>query len=328
MLSRRQLAGAAAAAMLVPGGAASAQGTLPPASALSFVPGGRIGFKRPAGLRPHANRWHLLVPDQTFEVVVSERLRLGADWDAVIWEQDGRHALIASDRIAGEIERRRFRDQRFGDSVDFSAEVHAFRDAGWLGQIRLSTRLLSALRPPRTPGDAGQVERWRGIMEELAGSITIRPALAVPDALAELRVGLATDGLHPRLNGPHLFLSLAPPTAPLELIGFKIPHIAITDLAVLPLGDPNDMAQAYEELFRKLRDRPGNRVVVGASCRAVIHAETPSAASNSATFISYADAFGRARHLRLTAAYDAARRTPILQALERVLASLSLPDAA
>ena len=327
MLNRRQFAGAMAA-LIGLGGTASAQDSSPSGEDVRFVPGGRIGFKRPAALKPLANRWHLLVPDQTFEVFVTERLRLGEDWDAAIWEQDGRHALIASDRIAGDIERRRFRDQRFGDSTDFGAEVYAFRDARWLGQIRLSTRALSAVAAPKSPASIGQIERWRSAIEEIVGSVTIRPALSVAEALADFRLGLAADGLHPRFNGPNLFLSVEPPRTALAQIGVATSHILTADLALLPFGNPNDMEQAYNEYFGKLRDMPGSRVVLGRSCRAVVRAETPPASPNAPTFVTYADAFGRTRSLRLTAVYDAANRKPILQALDRVLASLSLPDAA
>lgn len=323
MLNRRQFAGVMAA-LIGAGGSASAQSTPPLDDDVRFVPGGRIGFKRPAQLRPHANRWHLLVPDQTFEVLVSERLRLGRDWDGFIWEQDGRHTLIASDRVAGEIERRRFRDQRFGNSIDFGAEVHAYRDATWLGQLRLSTRVLSAVRPP---AGVGQIDRWRSALEEIAASVTIRPPLTVAEALAEFQVGLATDGLHPRLSGSYLFLSVEPPRTALAQIGFETAHISTTELSILPFGKVNDMEQANDGYFRSLRDMPGSRVVLGTSCRAVVRAESPPAPSSSRTFVTYADAFGRTRSLRLTAAYDAANRGPILQALDRVLVSLSLPDA-
>ena len=339
MLSRRQFAGVMAATIGL-GASASAQGNpqgnpqgnlqdnQPAGEDVRFVPGGRIGFKLSAQLRPHANRWHLLVPDQTFEVFVSERLRLGRDWDGFIWEQDGRHALIASDRIAGGVERRRFRDQRFGNSIDFAAEVYAFRDADWLGQIRLSTRVLSAIAAPKSPASGGQVARWRGTMEEIVGSVAIRPALTVPAALAEFQLDLTVDGLYPRLSGPHLFLSVEPPRTALAQIGFETSHILLSDLAILPLARSGDMAQANNEYFGKLRDMPGSRVVLGRSCRAVVRAETPPASSNSPAFVSYADAFGRSRSLHLTAVYGAADRGRILQALDQVLMSLSLPDPA
>jgi len=313
LLSRRQFVGAVLVGF----------GTTAHADDTYVVPGGRIGFRRPAELKPLTNSWHLLSRDQTLQVEIREAMRIDAIWDRRIWEQDGRHALVDSYRTAPNIECRRFRDQRYGDSPDYGADVYAFRDDSWLGQVRIYTSTLGA---PRRPGTVGQIERWQGVADQLAKSVAIRPMPSVSQALAEHRIGLAVEDLNPRLSGDRLILSLAPPTGPLETSGVAGSHIDVLQLALLPLGAPQELERLTNQAFDIYRGSPGSRVVAGTSCRAVVLAENASA---GARFLSTtAMAFGRTRQLKLTASYDAAARAAILQALEGLFSGLSLPDAA
>jgi hypothetical protein len=119
---------AAMAAMMAFGMPAQAQDSEGSVDAMYFVPGGRIGFKRPAAVKPRTSSWHLLSPDHTLQIEVREALRVDASWDGRMWDQGGRHALVASGSVSPGIECRRFRDQRYGRDADYGADVDVLRD--------------------------------------------------------------------------------------------------------------------------------------------------------------------------------------------------------
>lgn len=286
-----------------------------------FVPGGRIGFQRPAAITPRTNSWHLLSSDQTFQVEVREALRIDADWDDRMWEP-ARHVLIASGFVSPGIEHRYFRDQRYERDADYSADTHVLRDDHWIGQITVSTSTLGS-RFLSVPG--GQIARWRGVIDALVASVTVRPSPSASEALAELRVYLTLEGLNPRLVGNQLILSLAPPATPLEASGVKGSYILLSQLSLLPLGRPEELEQSANAAFATYQESPGSRVIAGPHCRGVVLRENRLTGDDHA-FSTSVMAFGRTRQLKLTAFYNGGDRDRILQALERVVFSLSLPD--
>src|SRR5262245_36954319 len=131
--SRREIVAAIAAtiATRMPARAQPAGGA---DGSMYFAPAGRIGFACPATLKPQTNSWHLLSTDQTLQVEISEALRIDTAWDNRIWGQDSRHVLVASERLTSGIERRQFRDQRYGSDANYGADTYVFRDERWLGQ--------------------------------------------------------------------------------------------------------------------------------------------------------------------------------------------------
>jgi hypothetical protein len=317
--SRRDVV-AATAAMAACGSASLAQAPEEAAVPVQFVPGGRIGFKRLGDVRAHASAWHLLSKDQTLQVQVSEALRIDEVWDARLWEQDDRHALVASDSPSPGIERRRFLDQRYGDSADYGAQVDVLRDQFWIGQVAISTSTLGS-RGLSVPG--GQIARWRATVEALRDSVTVRPPPSAAQALAEHRVALAVEGLNPRFAGDRLVLSLTPPPDLAHAAGITGAHIDVPGLARLPFLDPQALVKATAAAFETYRGFPGGRVVTGPSCRGVMLREN---AVTDTTFATNLMAFGRTRELKLTAFYGLAERAPMVKALEGLMASLALPD--
>ena len=69
------------------------------------------------------------------------KMRIDANWDDRLWQPD-RSVLVASGMLAPGIERRHFRDQRYGRSADYGADTHVFRDDRWIGRIMISTSTL------------------------------------------------------------------------------------------------------------------------------------------------------------------------------------------
>jgi hypothetical protein len=141
-------------------------------------------------------------------------------------------------------------------------------------------------------------------------------------------MGLAVEDLNPRLVGDRLILSLAPPKTPQEVSGTNGAYILIPELALLPLGRPQDLVEAKMAAFEVYRGFPGSRVVVGAQCRGVVLRENKLSQTGQPTFATTVMAFGRTRELKLTAFYGRADRDRMVQALERLVASLSLLDRA
>lgn len=320
-LSRRDVI-AATLATVTAGMPARAQE--PRNSTLYFVPGGRIGFQRPATIKPLTNSWHLLSSDHTLQVDVTEALRIDAEWDDRMWQPDS-HVLVAEGFLSPGIERRHFRNTRYGRSADYRADTHVFRDDRWIGKVTVSTSTLGSpyLSPP-----GGQIARWRDVSDALVASLTVRPPPPVSEALAELRVHLTVESLNPRLVGSQLHLSLAPPKTPQEASGIRGSYIWVRPLSQLPLGPPDEDEQAANKAFADYREIPANRIITGSHCRGVVLPEKRSADSGDQAFSTTVVAFGRTRRLQLTAFYSGSNRGQMLQALERVFFSLSLPDAA
>jgi len=315
-LSRRDVVAGIAAAMTA---GMPARAEVAESSDIYFVPGGRIGFQRPADITPRTSTWHLLSSDQTLQVEVREALRIDADWDDRIWQPD-RHVLVAFDFLSPGIEHRHFHDQRSGHDADYGADTHVFRDDHWIGQIWVST---STLGSPFLSTPGGQIARWKGVMDALVASLTIRPSPPVPQALAELRVDLSVESLNPRFVGDQLVLSLLPPATPQEVSGIRGSHILLPQLSLSPAGRPEQLEQAANEAFAIYQGMTGTRVISGPNCRAVVLHENRSSDDNFATTVM---AFGRTRQLKLTAFYNAGDRGQMLQTLERVVLSLRLPD--
>jgi len=288
-----------------------------------FVPGGRIGFQRPAAIAPWTSSWHLLSSDQTFQVEVREALRIDADWDDRMWEP-ARHVLVASGLVSPGIEHRHFRDQRFDErDADYGASTHVFRDDHWIGQIRIST---STLGSPLLSAPGGQIARWRDVIDALVSSLTVRPSPSAAKALAELRVSLTLEGLNPRLVGDQLILGLAQPATPLEASGAAGSHILLSRLSLLPLGNPEKLEQTTNAAFALYQGTPGSRVIAGSHCRGVVLRENRRIDGDEVAFSTKVMAFGRTRQLEISSHYGVGDRDRILQALELIVLSLSLPD--
>lgn len=318
-LSRRDVIGAIAAAVTA-GLPVRAQGK--EASGMYFVPGGRIGFHQPSEIKPLGSSWRLLSADHTLQVEVREALRIDADWDDRMW-QPGHHLLVGSGFLSPGIEHRLFRDQRYGDDPDYGAQTHVFRDDRWIGQIKVSS---STLGSPALSVSGGQIGRWRNVTDELVGSLTVRETPSATEALAELRVNLELDGLNPRFVGDQLILSLAPPTTPQEASGVRGSYIALPELSLLPPGNPAELEKGVNDAFAIYAKIPGSRTVAGRHCRGVARQESRLTDGDDAVLASTIMIFGRTRQLKMTAFYNDRDRGPMLEALERVASSLSLPD--
>ncbi len=287
-----------------------------------FVPGGRIGFQPPSAIKPWGSSWRLMSADHSLQVEVREALRIDADWDDRMWQPD-RHLLVASGFLSPGIEHRFFRDQRYGDDPDYGAETHVFRDDHWIGQVKVSS---STLGSPTLSVPGGQIGRWRNVADALVGSLTVRASPPASEALAELRVNLELDGLNPRLVGDQLILSLAPPTTPQEASGVRGSYIALPELSHLPLGSPAELEKAVNDAFAIYAKIPGSRTIAGWNCRAVARQESRLTDGDDAVLASTIMIFGRTRQLKLTAFYNDRDRGPMLEALEHVFSSMSLPD--
>jgi hypothetical protein len=304
--------GAMCATLVLDGGARAEESS---AETMYFVPGGRIGFKQPPAIKPLNNTWHLLSVDQTLQVQVSEAPRIDAYWDARFWDPD-RAVLVTSGSHAPGMDYRRFRDTRYEGSIDYSAEIYALRDNRWIGKVQVSTSTLGS----RLSVPGGQIARWRPVIDALLASITVRPTPTVPQALSESRVGLTVDSFNPRFVGDDLILSLAPPKTVEDMLGIGVSNILVSQLSLRPVS-----ADQIDTVFDLHRLLPGSRVIMSPSCRGVVQAET-KLGDTDPTHTTNLMAFGRTRLLKFQAFYSDADRVAILQALEQVFSSLSLPD--
>ncbi|MBV8189489.1 MAG: hypothetical protein JO339_19770 [Alphaproteobacteria bacterium] len=266
----------------------------------------------------------MLSSDQTLRVDVREALRIDADWDNRLWQPSG-HVLLASGDFSPGIEHRHFRDRRYEPDADYRSDTHVFRDSHWIGQITVSTSTLGS-KFLSVPG--GQIARWQGVIDALLASLAIRQPLPASEALVELHVHLTLEGLSPRLVGNQLILSLAPPATPQEASGVTGSHISALQLSLLPVGRPEELEQAANTAFAAYQGIPGSRVIVTPHGRAVVLRETGlrSTDDEDHAFATTAMAIGRTRQLKLTAFYNAGDRGRMLEALERVVFSLSLSD--
>lgn len=287
----------------------------------TFVPGGRIGFKKPRDARVVNNSWTLLSADHTLRVDVRETIRLGAYNDASVWDKDERSSRVEPELLLPGFEVRRFRDLRYGADANYAAEAIVVRDATWMGEVDISIGDHGGLI--KHPG--GQVARWTPLMANLLASIQVRPPLPVAAALAELGVSLDTSGLHPRLIGNKLILSLYTPTSAIDSWASNRTHIMLDTLSLLPFAPVEDQQATNADIFATSRKIKGSSVVQGRHC---IGLAFPEQALEGVPdlFFSRITAFGRRRSQDLVASYNAADRKPILRALEQAFQSLSLSE--
>jgi hypothetical protein len=236
-------------------------------SSMYFVPGGRIGFKKPDEIQVWSNRWILLSRDHTFSAQVRETVRLNAEFDGYMWDKDDRAQRIPTSFAQDGFEVRRFRDLRYDPSPDYASESMVLRDAHWMGEVQVSNHRLGLDHP------GGQNARWKTTMDDILNSIVVRPQPTVADALAELRLSLDTIGLNPRLIGEELILSLYTPRNGWEARGGGANHFLIRTSALMlaPLGDTfAEREQFIEEQFAIHKETAGGRVLTSASGRGIL----------------------------------------------------------
>lgn len=312
-LGRRHGLALAASAMLPRPSAAELAGDI------HFVPGGRLGFRRPPEIGVWSNHWILLSTDHTLSVKVQEALRLGPSGDSHLWEKDAESRRIAPDPAPPGFEVRRFRYLGYGDSPDYAAESVVLRDAEWMGQVEVENGSQAGLA--RHPG--GQNRRWEALRRQVLDSVAIRPRLPVAAALAELHAELDTEGLNPRLVGEELILSRYTPRNAEEAWGANAPTVRLQGLMLtLPLS-PEDVEAAIEDAGTPASRARGLRVLRGNHCRGVVQPELTFAPGAFSTKIQV---YGRTRSAELVAFYGARDRWPVLDALDRAFRSLRLPD--
>ncbi len=294
-----------------------------------FVPGGRIGIKRPDEIDVQSNSWTLLSGDHTLMVDVREMIRLGDDHDAHIWAKDTwgpvkQHERIDTDLELPGYEVRRFRSAAYGNDLNYIEETIAVRDATWMGEVVITTGDHGGIT--RHPG--GQVARWLPVIAKVFASIQARPQLPAVDALTELGVSLDPSGLNPRIIGNRLLLSLYVPATPMELWGSNRPLITLEGLSIVwPTATPGEQAAHIDELFAISRKTRGARVVRGSFCRGIQYAELAITGVPD-LYSTRILAFSKTRQITIDAMYAAAQRQPILQALQRVFQSLKLTEHA
>jgi hypothetical protein len=288
-------------------------------SSMYFVPGGRIGFRKPEGVDVWSNRWILLSRDHTFRVEVYETLRVSPEYDSRRWDKDSRSQRIAATLALDGFEARRFRYLAYGPSPDYAEETVVLRDAHWMGEVQVGNNSLGLITHP-----GGQNARWRGAMDAILGSIVVRPQPAIADALGELGISLDPTGLHPRMVGDHLILSLDAPRNGLEALGDGHGVIRMGSLTLMPPGTTTaEREQHIDEDFSIWKDKRGIQVLVSPSCQGIVLKESEFLPGHFATTLY---AYGRTRHLEFTASYDRKNRGRTIDALHRVFQSLTFHD--
>ena len=282
-----------------------------------FVPAGRLGFKNSPQISPNViSPWRLHSGDQTFTVQVREFLRLGRYNDSTWWDKDDRSAQVEPPSIPG-FEARRFRDLRYGSSPDYASETIVLRDETWMGEVEVSTG--NHGRPTQPSG--GQIARWRSLMDEILGSIAVRPKREIAEALDELRVNLDTGGLNPRMVGEQLILSLYTPRNASEAWGANHSVIRIPNFTHQDIGNMSGAPDFLAELSETAKNPFYEGILASRSGHGLLSKEQKIANDAFATSI---DAYGRTRHVQLTAFYNDRDRRSMLDALHRVFHSLEL----
>ncbi|MFO1167136.1 MAG: hypothetical protein U1E19_03310 [Rhodoblastus sp.] len=273
------------------------------------VPGGRIGFDRPRDVAPLNNSWRLLSPDQTFSIQVIE---LEFSRTSPFWVGDPRRERVATPAMAG-FEIRRWRDTRYRDSLDYSEESVSITDGSWLGYLTVST---STLGNPVNSVPGGQIRRWRKAMDLALDSVSVRGLPPASSALAELQIQIGVAQFEPRLVGESLLLE--PPQKPYWSARNTVgPHVSVANLGQLPFSDPELIHRMYADFLKV-----GRRLEGGAS-RGVLMPEQRIIEDDFATRLH---AFGRRRHLEMTAFYTGATRSSVLAALHEAFRSLKFLD--
>lgn len=287
-------------------------------SSMYFVPGGRIGFRKPEGVDVWSNRWILLSMDHTFSVEVRETLRVSPEYDSRRWDKDNRSQRIATTLALDGFEARRFRYLAYDPDPDYAQETVVLRDAHWMGEVRVGNKSLGLIKHPD-----GQNARWRGAMDAILGSIMVRPQPAIADALGELGISLDATGLHPRMVGDHLILSLDAPRNGLEALGDGDGVIHTGSLTLVPLGTTAEREQfidSYCSMFKRWAD---SQVLVSATGRGVLLKEHKNTFGG---FLTTLHAFGRTQHMEFVASYNGKQRDRMMSALHRIFQSLTLHD--
>jgi hypothetical protein len=290
-----------------------------------FVPGGRIGFALDPNLYFWFNAWTAHSADHTLSIGVHETIRLGADHDAYLWNKDPSHARVDTGLTLAGYDVRRFRDLGFADDPDYMREAVVIRDRDWMGEVTITT----GDHGGRTVHPNGQVARWSALVAKVLGSIQVRPALPVAEALTEFKVGMETTGLHPRFIGNELLLSLEAPKTALESWASNSPHIRVQDFSILPNGGiltSNREAQdELNEIFEIDRKTRGSKVIKGRHCRGVRLPEI-SLSGVPDHHRTTVNVYGNTRSLKLSASYGAAQHAVLLDAMDRVFQSLEVRD--
>jgi hypothetical protein len=285
----------------------------------SFVPAGRIGFIAPEDVEAVSEAWRLLSSDHTFSVDVYEQLRLGPNGDGHIWEKDDRSRIVKASIARDGFEIREFRDQRYGDSKDYSARSIVLRDPNWMGQVEVSTQNLgSPISPPE-----GQIARWNATTDALFSSIVIRPQPSITDALAEVGIRLDAPHLHPRITGKNLILSLSAPRTNSEAWAAGGPAISCVSLMTLAgSGDEEEWEKLIQDQFEMTKERVKRAVgaepetLEGPHVRGLLSAEREFMEGRFSTTLSL---FGKHRFLDFTGYYDARSRDPIMAAFRSIV---------
>jgi hypothetical protein len=285
---------------------------------LYFVPGGRIGFRRPASLIPAGASWRLASADGTFITKITETLRLGEATDSYLWDKDERSARISSDLSLPGFEHRLFRDLRYGPSDDYADISLVVRDDCWMGQLSLATHSHGG----RVLVPEGQIARWQQTLSEILESVAIRDPLPPEAALAEFGIRIDLEGLHPRLAGDKLIMSLSKPSSPAEAWGTGISKITICKLAELWTDSSGKEEAAAGKAIKRMVRGDGELLAPG-HCRGVKRPERESSVPVHPVFSTRIHAFGRVRSLDIDAGYGAHDREPMLRALDRVFRSLA-----
>lgn len=320
-MTRRQTLVMAGAAIASAAGPVMSQAQMNDSGAGAyFVPGGRIGLRKPPEIDAWSNRWTLLSKDHTLSVAIREALRLGPDHDAFMWDKDARSQRVGTSFALPGYEVRRFRDLRYGSSIDYASDAIVMRDSDWIGEVQASNSDLGS--PIKRLG--GQNARWQTLREQILSSIVVRPRPPISDALAELRVELDANGINPRMVGETLILSLYAPRGAVEAWGANESTIRIVGLPLTMPGLPDEREKAMNEMFSIARTMPDVKVIKSPHCRGVV---SPERRIVDETFGATIEAYGRTRTVKLQAIYKGSDRAPILAAMERVFQSMRLMDS-
>jgi hypothetical protein len=160
-------------------------------------------------------------------------------------------------------------------------------------------------------------------MDAILGSIVVRPQPAIADALGELGISLAATGLHPRLVGDHLILSLDAPRNGLEALGNGDGVIYTGSLTLVPLGTTAEREQHIDSYYSMFRRWSDSQVLVSAAGRGVLLKEHKNTFGG---FLTTLHAFGRTQHMEFVASYNGKQRDRMMSSLHRVFQSLTLHD--
>lgn len=285
-----------------------------------IVPSGRITMTWPETIAPWSNRWSLLSTDHTFRVDIREHMWFPSESSQVLWDKDDRMKQIPAGLDVPGFEVRRFHDLRYGANVDYAGETVVLTDRDWIGEVDVSNSTLGS--PHSVPG--GQNKRWRATLEQVLGSVNVRPRLPADQALAELGASLDADGLNPRFVGEQLLLSPVAPRGSRERWGVGLSVIRVTGLPFIAPGRTNaERAGLIDELYEIAAKTPGVRPVKAGLLRGLVARELQFAPGHYSTEIQV---FGHARMANLVAFHRADDRQVLVDALHRAFAGLKLDD--